>query len=215
MLIRSAVIAACAFASSPSLAQNFWLPPTYTGAPLVGYEDGMGVPLPGATAAEQRAAVIWNVRSGLNVAALQCGFDPTLRTAENYNTILGEHTAELTTAFNALTGYFKRTSKTPALGQKALDTFGTKTYSSFSTVKAQMVYCHAAARVGRIGVFAPRGQFGAFALEHLRTMRNALVAQGEQQFRMPRPLRVVLPRMDEACWKKDAYLRSCGGVVTP
>jgi hypothetical protein len=201
---------ACAIAV-PARAQLFWLPPNFSGLPLTGYEPGMGTPMPDATAAEQNAAIIWNMRSGLNVAALQCGFDPTLRTEQNYNALLTNHTVEFAGAFATLTNYFKRKSKTAALGQKALDQYGTKTYSGFSTVAAQKGFCTAAAKIGRIGLFTPRGQFLTMAKEHLRELRNSLILQGEQQFRIGPPYRLTrIPRFDESCWKRDRYNTSCG-----
>lgn len=195
-----------------AMAQGYWLPADYSGLPLAGYEDGMGVPLPGATPVEQKAAIVWNVRSALNVAALQCAYEPTLRTLQNYNAILGDHNAELTASFNTLAAYFKRTSKTPALGQKALDSFGTKTYSGFSTVSAQIGFCYAAARVGRIALFTPKGRFVTMAEEHLRELRNSLILRGDQQFRWRPPYTVATtPNFgEERCWKKDKYILSCG-----
>lgn len=193
-------------------AHGYWVPPDFSGPPLNGYESGMGVPLPNATMIEQNAALVWNLRAGLNVAALQCAFDPTMRTMQNYNTLLKDHNAELTASFNTLTAYFKRVNKTPALGQKALDSFGTKTYSGFSTVRAQVGFCYAAARIGRIGVFTPKGRFITLAQEHLRELRNSLIAQGEQQFRIRMPDRLAMtPNFtQESCWKKNIYLVSCG-----
>lgn len=193
-------------------AQIFWRNPDVSGLPLNGYEAGIGVPLPGATMAEQKAAIVWNMRSGLNVAALQCAFEPTLRTLQNYNAILNDHSVELKAAFNTLTGYFKRTNKTAAAGQKALDSYGTKTYSSFSTVGAQLGFCQAASRVGRIALFTPKGRFITMSEEHLRELRNSLIAQGEQQFRWARPYRMAsTPRFTEdKCWKKNKYIVSCG-----
>jgi hypothetical protein len=210
-------LAACATAfallsATSTTAQIYWLAPDLSGPPLTGYEAGMGVPLPGATTLEQNAAIVWNMRSGLNVAALQCGFEPTLRTLENYNAMLSDHKDEMAKAFNTLTAYFKRTSKTPKAGQSALDTFGTRTYSGFSTVKTQLIFCTAAGHVGRIGLFTPKGQFGTFATEHLRELRNSLTAKGEQQFRAVRPASPIsMPRMDERCWKKGKnYDQRCG-----
>jgi hypothetical protein len=199
--------------SVPVQAQVFWLPPNFSGPPLVGYEPGMGVPLPDANPAEQKAAIIWSMRSGLNVAALQCGFDPTLRTLENYNAILGNHGVELTNAFKTLTTYFSRVNKTKQAGQKALDSFGTKTYSGFSTVRAQLGFCTAAAKVGRIALFTPKGQFITMSQEHLRELRNSLFAQGEQQFRFGQPPRLAyLPNFDPKCWKGNKYVGKCGWV---
>lgn len=214
MFLRFSFLAlplAC-LAASPATAQLFWANPDVTGAPLVGYETGMGSPLPGATPAEQKAAITWNMRSGLNVAALQCGFEPTLRTLENYNAILTNHNAELTAAFTTLSNYFKRTSKTVKAGQTELDRFGTRTYSGFSTVLAQLNFCTTAGRIGRRGLFTPRGYFGIFASEHLRELRNGLKFAGEQQFRFY-PLTtsgVMLPSFDDKCWKKAKYQQKCG-----
>ncbi len=197
--------------TAPAKAQLFWIPPNFSGLPLVGYELGMGTPMPDATMAEQEAAIVWNMRSGLNVAALQCGFDPTLRTEQNYNALLGNHTVEFAAAFTTLTGYFKRKSKSAALGQKALDQYGTKTYSGFSTVAAQKGFCTAAAKIGRIGLFTPRGQFLTMAKEHLRELRNSLILQGEQQFRIGPPYKLTrIPRFEDSCWKRDRYNTSCG-----
>ncbi len=210
--IGVAALSALFIFSSPAQAQGYWVPPNFSGSPISGYEPGMGVPLPNATAAEQNAAIIWNLRAGLNVAALQCAFEPTLRTMQNYNAILNDHNAELASSFNTLTAYFKRVNKTPAAGQKALDTYGTKTYSGFSTVRAQVGFCYAASRIGRIGLFTPKGRFITLAQEHLRELRNSLTPQGEQQFRIRMPYRLAAtPKFaDDRCWKKNRYLPACG-----
>ena len=196
---------------SPASAQIFWLAPDFSGEPLLSYETGMGIPMPGANPAEQKAAIAWNMRSGLNVAALQCGIAPTLRTLENYNAILGDHTAELASIFTQLTGYFKRVNKTPRAAQMALDSFGTKTYSSFSAVSAQRGFCTAAGHVGTAALFTPKGQFAAFSQKYLRELRNSLIYRGEQQFRsVSSRLRITYPRLEEACWKKNRYVKACG-----
>ena len=93
-------------------AQLYYKSPDLSGPPLLTPETGYGVAMPGANAVEQKAALVWNMRSGLNVAALQCGFEPTLRVLENYNAMLTNHRDELQTAFNGLSGYFKRMNKT-------------------------------------------------------------------------------------------------------
>ncbi len=211
LFLRSLALAAAAVAL-PAQAQVFWQPPDFSGPVLSTYEDGMGIPLPDATLVEQKAAIVWNMRSGLNVAALQCNFDPTLRTLENYNAILSNHSAELNAAFKTLGDYFNRTHKTKQAGQKALDTFGTKTYSGFSTVGAQLGFCTAAARVSRIALFTPKGRFVTMSEEHLRELRNSLKAQGEQQFRFGSPSSkgVLLPNFDKKCWSGSKYKPKCG-----
>ena len=197
---------------APATAQFYWQPFDTSGAVLAGYETGMGPALPGATPVEQKAAIVWGMRSALNVAALQCGFEPTLRTLENYNAILGNHGPELTASFNTLTAYFKRTNKTVALGQKALDTYGTRTYSTYSVVQAQYEFCATAGRIGRIALFTPRGRFVTMAEEHLRSVHNSLRRTGEQQFRFGTPQRIALtPNFNESrCWKKNRYNAACG-----
>lgn len=211
-LIGAATLSACFLLSAPARAQGYWVPPNFSGPPISGYEPGMGVPLPNATPAEQYAAIVWNMRAGLNVAALQCAFEPTLRTMQNYNAILNDHNVELASSFNTLAAYFKRVNKSPALGQKALDSYGTKTYSGFSTVRAQVGFCYAASRIGRIALFTPKGRFITMAQEHLRELRNSLTPQGEQQFRIRLPERLAaLPNFaQESCWKKNRYIASCG-----
>ena len=52
--------------------------------------------------------LLWNLRAGLNVAALQCQFSPYLRTVANYNALLAHHNRELAAAYTALEGYFRR-----------------------------------------------------------------------------------------------------------
>ena len=199
------------FNPASASAQLYWLAPDFNGPPLVGYEAGMGVPMPGATPTEQSAAIAWNMRSGLNVAALQCNSEPVLRTLENYNAILSDHNAELAAVFNTLTSYFKRVNKTPRAAQQALDKFGTKTYSGFSAVSGLRGFCKVSGDVSRTGIFTPKGKFAEFAVNNLRTLRNSLVFKGEQQFRGISPtLRAGIPNLDERCWKKNSYIRSCG-----
>jgi hypothetical protein len=150
------------------------------------------------------------MRSALNLAALQCGFEPLLRTEQNYNAMLTNHKDELAAAYGTISAYFKRTTKTPAAAQKALDTFGTRAISSFSTVRGQLGFCHTAGRVGYIAMSAPRGTLLTLASERLRELYKAQTYQPEQQFRTYRTS-APLPRMDNSCWdKKGKYISRCG-----
>ena len=86
-----ALMAASAMALSltaPASAYLFWSQPNFAGPPVQGDEPGLGLPMPRATAAELRAHMLWNLRAGLNVAALQCQFSPILMTVPNYNDLL-------------------------------------------------------------------------------------------------------------------------------
>src|SRR5688500_9674406 len=91
-----ALIAATAYAAAPQAApaQLCLSEPDCRPAPSDGSEALAGIPIPGATAAEYRSSLLWNLRAGLNVAALQCQFSNYLRAVPNYNAILAHHNVE-------------------------------------------------------------------------------------------------------------------------
>lgn len=191
-------------------AAFFWKAPDLRGEPVTGAEPGILTgTLPGATADELRAALVWNLRSGLNVAALQCQFEPTLLTRSQYNVLLDNHREELGKAYQVLSNYFKRTDK--KAGQTKLDQYGTRTYSSFSTVLGQYTFCETASSVGRQAIFAPRGMLHKVAEMRMRELRKSLALGGEQQFIfwIP-PYQPLLPSFDDKCWKKGELSASCG-----
>jgi hypothetical protein len=201
------------FSSRPAQAQFFLKSYDFRGGPVTGLEPELGMPLPGATPTEVRAALTWNLRSALNVAALQCDFAPTLLTVDHYNAMLKDHSAELKDAFDTLNGYFVRTAKTKAAGQSAFDRFGTRTYSAFSTVAAQYGFCQTAGKIGSAAIFAPRGHLGEVAVNYMREMRNSLIPYGEQQF--PRAFYsrtyLFIPDFQPDCWRKGRYdVSYCG-----
>ena len=205
--------------AAPASAQFFLQSYKFPGGTVVGDETGVGAQLPEATPAEVRASLVWNMRAALNVAALQCQFEPTLLTVPNYNAMLVDHKDELKASFDTLSKYFARTNKAKAAGQKALDQFGTRTYSSFVTVGGQLGFCQTAASIGRDVVFTPRGQFGTLATERMRELRNSLFgAWGEQALPgRPASIAATLPRLDAPCWdKKGRWVRKkCGELVWP
>lgn len=212
-IMAGALLAAGLFAGSPASAQFFLKSYDFRGGPVTGLEPEIGMPLPGATPAELRAGLTWNLRAALNVAALQCDFAPTLLTVDQYNAMIKDHAVELKGAFDTLNAYFVRTNKSKAAGQSAFDRFGTRTYSAFATVQAQFGFCQTASKVGTVAIFAPRGQLGNVAVNYMREMRNSLVPYGEQQF--PRAFSsrtyLFLPDFQPDCWKKGRYdARNCG-----
>ena len=216
LIAMGATVGALLVAAAPAQAQFFFKGPDVRGAPVTGEEPGMvAQQLTGATPDELRAALVWNLRAALNVAALQCQFAPTLLTLENYNGLLDDHSDELKTSYAILTKYFARTSKTKKEGQTALDQYGTRVYSGFSTVSAQLTFCQTAGDIGHAALFVPRGSFGTLAQERMRELRNSLVMWGEQSFpRGIRPGDPRLPRLDDVCWKKGNYnSKKCGPQV--
>jgi hypothetical protein len=102
--IQFAVIAVAIAVAQPGAAQTFWQSPDFRGLPIIPGEGDIGIPLPGATPAEENAAIAWQLRSGLNVMALQCQFDKTLLAQDSYSGILVNHREELAKAYSTLTG---------------------------------------------------------------------------------------------------------------
>lgn len=204
--------------TAPASAQFFLRSHDFRGDAVTGSDGALSQSLPGATDAELRAATAWNMRAALNVAALQCQFEPTLLTVNNYNAILKDHEAELKGSFDTLSKYFVRTAKTPRAGQAALDQFGTRTYSSFATVSAQFGFCQTASEIGRDATFAPRGSFGTLAAARLRELRNSLTPYGEQHFQryLGRDY-ASQPRIDPVCYdKKGRWVeKKCGVFAWP
>jgi hypothetical protein len=204
-------------AATPASAQFFLKSKDLSGAPVIGNEPGIVQPLPGATPAEIDAALVWNMRAALNVAALQCQFEPTMVTVSNYNAILTDHKDELKKSFDTVTKYFVRVNKSPKLGQTALDQFGTKTYSGFSAVDSQLNFCEVANAIGRDAVFTPRGKFVEVARTRMRELRNALTQWGDQSMLFVFQPQYALPRLDAACWsKKGLWIeKTCGALSWP
>ncbi len=154
-------------------AQLFLVPPAFPSAPIDGSDPLVGLPLPGATPAEYRAHLLWNLRSGLNVAALQCQFSPFLRTVGNYNALLAHHNRELAAAYTTLEGYFRRVAGRN--GPRQFDLYSTQTYNGFSAGEAQLGFCQTASRIGKEALAIPKGQFGQLAANRMREFRSSLI----------------------------------------
>jgi hypothetical protein len=204
VLIRLFAAGLALTAALPASAQIFWKSPDYRGAPITLEEQGIGVALPGATPAEQKANLVWQLRAGLNVAALQCQRFPTLMSRDIYAGVLINHKDELAKTYATLANYFKRTEKTPKAGQQALDRYGTKTYIGTSTVQGILGFCETSSHVGKSALYAPRGLLEAVALERLRELRNSLLPGREQQFNVGHNLPpMTFPNLAKQCWIKD------------
>jgi hypothetical protein len=171
-VLFAAIAMLCAAAPQAASAQLFLYDPDFRAGPIEPNDPLVGLPLPGATPAEYRAHLIWNLRSGLNVAALQCQFSPYLRTVDNYNGILAHHSRELAAAYTALEGYFRRTAG--ARGPRRFDDYSTQTYNNFSTFQAQLGFCQTASRISKDALTRRQGEFVQLALERLRELRNSL-----------------------------------------
>lgn len=171
---RLAPLIAVGLAASPASAQLFLYDPVFPSAPIEANDPIVGVAIPDATAAESRAHLLWNLRSGLNVAALQCQFSPSLRAVENYNALLAHHSRELASAYQTLEGYFRRVHG--RTGPRMFDEYSTQTYNNFSTLQAQLGFCHTAARIAREALARRKGELHQVASARMRELRGSLVA---------------------------------------
>lgn len=216
-IVGVSLAAAAMVSAAPVSAQFFMKSKDLSGPVVRGDEPGVAQPLPGATDKEIKAGLTWTLRAALNVAALQCQFEPTLLTVDNYNAVLTDHSNELKESYDTLTAYFKRTNKTPKAGQTALDQFGTRTYSSFNAVASQYNFCQTAGKIGRAAIYTPRGSFGTLAQERMRELRNSLSPWGEQQFPRYFYAESRVPRLDKICWSKKGewQTKKCGALDFP
>ena len=163
--------------STTAPAQVFLYDPPYQTGPIEANDPIVGLALPGATAAESRAHLLWNLRAGLNVAALQCQFSPYLRTVDNYNGILAHHSVELANAYQALESYFRRVHG--RTGPRRFDDYSTQTYNNFSTLQAQFGFCQTAAQIGKEALARRKGELHQVASARMRELRSSLAPTTE------------------------------------
>ena len=211
-----AVLATALLPGSASPAFLYWARPVIPAGPVVGDEAGIALPLPGAKPEEVRANLLWAMRAGLNVAALQCQFSPGLLTVRYYNEILRYHGAELMTAYKTLSAYFKRTGG--KMWQTTLDGYTTRTYNGFSVLNAQQDFCETAASIDREAMTRPRGQLLLTAQGRMREFRNSLIPIGEaglSRFNVNDPVVATLPPIE--CFdRKDRQIDcSTGKRIKP
>ncbi|HEY0412199.1 MAG TPA: hypothetical protein VGD66_03550 [Allosphingosinicella sp.] len=207
----AAAAAALAAVAAPSAgrAQLFLTQPDFRAGPIQPDDPLVGMPLPGATPAEYRAGLIWNLRAALNVAALSCQSSLYLRAADNYNGFLAHHSAELANAYTALNNYFKRTQG-PVKGQKGFDDFSTITYNNFSPVRAIVGFCQTASNIEKSALATPKGELANLAIKRMRELRNSLVPAYEADLIRFNPYTIrmaALPPLDPQCWDKNDLLR--------
>lgn len=210
-LRRTALALALLATPVAASAQVFIGAPDFSGAPVTGAEPGIVLPIPGATPQEYSAALLWNLRAGLNVAALQCQAMPLVDAVENYNAMLVNHGPEMRIAYDSLQGYFKRTLGAAA-GAKAFDNYNTRTYNGFSSLYALLGFCHAAGLIGRDVMFAPRGSLFQVAQSRMQEFRNSLIPAADRFWITP-PLFVpaaVVPPFPAKCYDRNGQVkRSC------
>jgi hypothetical protein len=192
--------AALAGIAAPAQAYLYWTKPSIAGPPVTGTEPGIMLPMPGAQPKELAAGLLWTMRAGLNVAALQCQFAPALGTVRNYNNMLKQHGTELQKTYATLGAYFKRVAGKS--WQTALDSFTTKTYNSFSTLQAQLIFCETASSIGQQTLEMGSGHLGEIASERMREFRNSLIPLGDMAFARHYTNVQFDPIVDPRCYNK-------------
>ena len=195
-------------------AQMFVTPPDFTKGTIEGSDPLVGLPIPGATPAEYRAHLIWNMRAGLNVAALQCQFSRYMRAVDNYNAILAHHSKELTEAYTTLGAYFKRVAGAKE-GQKRFDDYTTITYNNFSTLQAQYGFCQTATAIAKEALTRPKGQLYITAQGRMRELRSSLVPAYDRTivynpYLIPQP---PVPPLENKCYnRKNELKKKCAAA---
>jgi hypothetical protein len=158
-------------------------------------------PLAGLNTREDKAEKVWSLRSGLNVAALQCQFSPFLATVPTYNALLRQHSDEMADAFKQMTSYFVRT-KGPKAGQRAFDTYATRSNQSWASFDGQVSFCNMAALVGRRALAVPKGQFAEFAAAELPALRESLGVR-QAHILAPKLEWAIVPQLTDPCKGKS------------
>jgi len=208
MAKRLAALTLALAAATPGNAFLYWTHPAFSGTPVTGDEPGVALPLLGANPKEKLANLVWSLRAGLNVAALQCQFSPILKTVSNYNGMLRQHGDELKATQATLLAYFKRTAGKN--WQNAFDQYTTRTYNGFSTMHAQMGFCETAADIGRDALGQRSGQLNQLATVRMRELRNSLVPIGDAGLVMPQ-YSAMLPTgsVMAVCYDKKGREKAC------
>jgi len=190
-----AAAAACfLLAPASAQAQIFFSDPDFASGPIEPGDPLIGEALPNATPVEQRAALIWNMRSGLNVGALRCQFSKYLRAVDVYNAVLAHHSTELASAYAALGGYFRRLHGARQ-GQTLFDHWSTRTYNNFSTENS-LGFCQVASEIGKDALSRPKGNFYELARERMRELRNSMQPYQDRIY----PTMSALPPLPASLW---------------
>jgi hypothetical protein len=193
LTIRIAAAAIALALPATAQAQLFFTDPNFERGAVEPGDPVIGAELPGANPAEQRAALLWNLRAGLNVAALQCQFSRYLRSVDNYNAILDHHSEELASAYSTLEGYFRRNAANQRAGQRGFDNWNTGTYQTFSSLYGQIGFCQVASDVAKQALTRPKGELYSVARDRIREMRSALRPSGDRLFSEIAPLTALQP----------------------
>ena len=194
IVARAAAALFLMLAPATAHAQLYYAELDIPRGPIEPNDPLIGEVLPGANAAELRANLIWNMRSGLNVGALRCQFSKYLRVVDVYNAILAHHATELAAAYAGVGSYFRRVHGARE-GQRLFDEWFTRTYNNFSTESGRS-FCQVASEIAKDALSRPKGSFYELARERMRELRNSMRPYPDRIY----PAMSVLPPLPQSLW---------------
>jgi hypothetical protein len=146
----------------------------YRPIPPGGADYAMPIPPLGADGARQTpnknlnpAATLWHLRSGWNVAALNCLGSENQPILVGYRAFLKAHARRLAAANLALEAQFRTTAGSAAAGVRARERISTQLYNYFALPPARPGFCEAARALATDYLAAPPADLGLFAASAL------------------------------------------------
>ena len=118
-----------------------------------------------ATTAQSTAEALWKTRAALNVAALQCQYDPSLNAVSNYNQFIKTHKSSLDDARSTVEGSYRKKFGKAWAGQ--FDRYNTRLYNGFSATMAQVAFCGKMSEIGAAALTTAPDQLGALAVARI------------------------------------------------
>ena len=163
----------------------------------MGASTNMAIPLVAATGVRQTvnanltpAQTTWNMRSALNVAALNC-LDPKYTgLVENYGAMLKNNARELSATNRALQSEFRQ--RYGGTYRDVQDSYMTQVYNYFALPPAKGAFCDVAFAVSQEVLTVPRGDLEVFAASALPRIEGAF----ENFFRAYEQYRIDLQAWD-------------------
>lgn len=153
---------------------------------------------------------LWNLRSGLNVAALNCLRAEHATLVDNYKTMLNAHKRELASTNTALQKEYR--NRYGASYRDQQDSYMTQVYNYFALPPALSDFCDVSLQVSNEVTQVPAGQLGAYAQTALPRMEAVF----ENFFRAYEQYRVNLAAWTEAYGPKTVTtVRTYGAVGDP
>ncbi len=104
---------------------------------------------------------LWNVRSGLNVAALNCRSSQHVALADNYRTFLNRHKRQLSRTNRTLASQYRKEHGRSY--RNAQDAYMTRVYNYFALPPALPAFCNVAHQISQEAAQVPAGQLHTFA----------------------------------------------------